>query len=78
MGTGQIEITSSGTCDVNESNWNVDQYITKTGWNEIWLDISTAGSTGGEADLTRIHFFRIYIENSSATFYIDNIEVVTD
>ena len=75
---GQIEITSSGTCDVNEYNWNVIPYITKTGWNEIWLDLSTAGTTGGSADLLQINFLRIYLLNASATFYIDNIEVVTD
>ena len=28
---GQIEITSSGTCDINEYNWNVMRYVTQTG-----------------------------------------------
>ena len=75
---GQIEITSSGACDVNEYNWNVFQYVTKTGWNEVWLDLSTAGTTGGQADLSKINYFRIYLLDSTATFYIDNIEVVTN
>ena len=75
---GQIEITSSGTCDVNEYNWNLMQYVTKTGWNEVWLDLWGAGTTGGAADLSSINYMRIYTLNSSATFYIDNIEVVTD
>ena len=75
---GQIEITSSGTCDVNEYNWNVLQHVTKTGWNEVWLDLFGAGTTGGAADLSQINYLRIYILNSSATYYIDNIEVVTD
>ena len=75
---GQIEITSSGTCDVNEYNWMLMQYVTKTGWNDVWLDLSGAGTTGGVADLTKINYLRIYTLNSSATFYIDNIEVVTD
>lgn len=76
---GQIEITSSGKCDVNEFNWNALQYITQTGWNEVWLDISGAGTTGGVADLSNINYFRIYFsEDSSATFYIDHIEVLTD
>ncbi len=78
MGYGQIEITSSSNCDVNEANWNIDQYITKTGWNEIWLEFNTAGSTGGEVDLSNVNYFRIYILDSTATFYIDNIEVLTD
>ena len=75
---GQIEITSSGTCDVNEYNWATTQYITKTGWNDVWLDISSAGVTGGEADLSAINYFRIYMLDATATFYIDQIEVVTD
>lgn len=75
---GQIEITSSGTCDVNEYNWNVIPYITQTGWNEVWLDLFSAGTTGGLADLSQINYMRIYILNSTATFYIDGIEVLTD
>lgn len=75
---GQIEITSSGTCDINEYNWNVMSYVTKTGWNEVWLDLSGAGTTGGSADLTNINFMRIYFLDATASFYIDNIEVVTD
>ena len=75
---GQIEITSSGQCDVNEYNWNVTPYITQTGWNEVWLDLFTAGTTGGMADLSSINYMRIYILDASATFYIDNIEVLTD
>ena len=75
---GQIEITSSGRCDVNEYNWNLLQYVTKTGWNEVWLDLWGAGTTGGVADLSNINYMRIYTLNSEATFYIDNIEVVTD
>ena len=75
---GQIEITSSGKCDVNEYNWYLMQYVTKTGWNEVWLDLWGAGTTGGVADLSNINYMRIYTLNGSATFYIDNIEVLTD
>ena len=75
---GQIEITSSGNCDKNEYNWHTSQYITKTGWNDIWLDFGAAGTTNGEPDLSAINYIRIYLGSSTATFYIDNIEVVTD
>ena len=79
LGTdGQIEITSSGGCDANEYNWKLSQYVTQTGWNEVWLDLWGAGTTGGEADLSNINYMRIYTLNCEATFYIDNIEVVTD
>ena len=75
---GQIEITSSGRCDVNEYNWELKQYVTKTGWNEVWLDLWAAASTGGVADLSNINYMRIYALNATATFYIDQIEVITD
>jgi hypothetical protein len=75
---GQIEITSSGKCDENEYNWNLAQCVTKTGWNDVWLSFSTAGVTGGAADLSAINYMRIYANGATATFYIDCIEVVTD
>lgn len=75
---GQIEITSSGYCDINEYGWSLFEYVTKTGWNEVWLDLSGAEITGGAADLANINYFRIYTLNGSATFYIDEIAVVTD
>ena len=75
---GQIEMTSSGDCDVNELNWNISQHVTKSGWNDVWLDLRMAGSTGGEFDFTNFNYLRIYNINSTATFYIDQIEVVTD
>jgi hypothetical protein len=76
--TGQIEITSSGNCDQNEYGWQATQYITKTGWNEIWIDMTTAQVTGGAPDLTKINYFRIYLLEVTANYYIDEIEFVTD
>jgi hypothetical protein len=75
---GQVEITSSGKCDINEYSWNILQHITQNGWNEVWLDLSVVGVTGGAADLTAINYLRIYLLNATATFYIDGIELVTD
>ena len=63
---------------MNEYNWDLMQYVTKTGWNEVWLDLWCVGTTGGVADLSNINYMRIYTLDSTATFYIDNIEVVTD
>ncbi len=78
VGIGQIEISSSGTCDKNELNWSFEQNITKSGWNDVYLPISGAGTTGGAIDLTKVNYFRIYALNGNATYYIDNIEFVTD
>lgn len=78
VGGGQIEISSSGTCDSNELNWSFEQYVVKTGWNELYLPISSAGTTGGAIDLSKVNYFRIYALNGNTNYYIDNIEFITD
>ena len=62
FGGGQIELTSGGTCDVNEMTWELGGLITENGWNEFWLPISfeSAKATGGKVDLTAVNFMRIY------------------
>ena len=61
---GQIELTSSGGCDVEERGWNIggnglkDLIVgePKDGWNLVRLDISNPGG----ADFSRINFFRMF------------------
>ena len=71
----QFEITSSGTYDKNERYWGGTGYLTKNGWNEVWLPLAQAGKCGGDADLTKINYIRLYVVPSSGTntFYIDDI-----
>ncbi len=57
---GQVEISSSGGADVLETNWAFDKNDVSNGWNLIQLQISSAGETGGGADLNNINFFRIH------------------
>lgn len=59
-GEGQFEITSSGSPDVNEYNWNTNGIPLVSGWNDVVLRLSGAGTSGGAPDLSAINFFRFY------------------
>lgn len=52
-------ITSSGTFDVNEYEWEIYLNKVKTGWNEFWLPIKNAAKTGNP-NLKAINYFRMY------------------
>ncbi len=79
---GQFELCSGGTCDVEENSWNVKTYLTRNGWNEVWLPMaSPAQSTGGELDPTRFNYFRFYASQKAGhadvvPMYIDDIRFV--
>jgi hypothetical protein len=57
---GQIEISSSGTSDNQEYNWDLSKANVVNGWNHMQLQISSAAESGGGANLDSINFFRIY------------------
>jgi hypothetical protein len=57
---GNIEISSSGTCDINELSWGVPLTGLKDGWNELDLKLSQSAITDGRTDLSAVNFFRIY------------------
>ena len=73
-GNGQIEISSSGTCDQQEYNYNPFAYEIVSGWNELELYLWEGQETGGSPDFTKINFFRIYLftdgENALALDYV--------
>ncbi|MBQ7247005.1 MAG: SGNH/GDSL hydrolase family protein [Lachnospiraceae bacterium] len=58
---GQIEVSSSGTADINETAWDILNYIKKNGWNELYLPVSKGIKTSGGADFSAINFIRVYI-----------------
>ncbi len=60
---GQIELTSSGGCDVNELNFSTSQLRWKEGTHEYALPLSSFGTTGGALDLSAINYMRIYMNN---------------
>jgi len=71
---GQIEITSSGTCDAQEYNWDLGTMDMEPGWNEWQVDIFSGRETGGMPDFEKINYFRIYFftdgENLVALDYV--------
>ncbi len=61
-----LEISSSGTCDVNELAWSLPEIGrhciggVKTGWNLVLLPLSEGYRTGGDIDLHAVNFLRLY------------------
>ena len=56
---GMLEITSSGTCDADESAWPLSGMGLHDGWNFLDLKLSDATATG-TIDLTHVNYLRIY------------------
>lgn len=73
-GNGQIELTSSGTCDVEETTWHIYDISYEDGWNEIWLPFYNCGQD--ELNYAACNFFRIYNFVDYDTYMIvDDISV---
>ncbi|MBE6767781.1 MAG: hypothetical protein E7549_02580 [Ruminococcaceae bacterium] len=66
---GQIELTSSGGCDINEANFSTTQLRWRSGTYEYALPLSSFGTTGGVLDLSAINYMRIYMNNWQDDFY---------
>ncbi|MCQ2425921.1 MAG: hypothetical protein MJ070_07230 [Lachnospiraceae bacterium] len=66
IGGGQLEITSGGDCDKEETSWSTDSLKShvvgtpKAGWNLLRFGI------GGACDFSRVNYVRIYIPNCGA------------
>ena len=62
----EFEITSGGTCDVEESAYlgTLDRFVEggiQDGWNEVIIPLSALDrKTGGDTDWAKIDFFRMY------------------
>ena len=78
----QVELTSSGNCDVSEITYSIhehlDEHITNDGWNHIQIPLSEfwRGTNNGTFDPTALNFFRLYTLNSQSNFYVDDIRLV--
>ena len=79
---GQIELSSSGKCDVQELSWNASTYVTKRGWNELKLSFANATMHSGEPfDPSRLNYFRIYLQTTDGSVpkvYLDDIYVIDE
>ena len=73
----QIELSSSGRCDVEEANWNSLGTL-HAGWNEYILSFRDAGISGGVFDMSRVNWFRFYYYlTKDVTVGISRLEIIT-
>lgn len=71
---GQIEISSSGTFDNQEQNWNVRLQYLQRGWNYVVLDLPGRARGDVPFDPVRMNYLRIYhIPTGSITTRIDHV-----
>lgn len=69
-----FELSSSGTCNVNEYEWVISKENLSSGWNELWLAVENAHVTG-TPDLASINYFRMFTTtpNSELEMMIDDV-----
>ncbi|MBR3844747.1 MAG: hypothetical protein IKM39_04495 [Clostridia bacterium] len=84
-GVGQVELSSSGGCDVAELAFSSHSYmeqIKKEGWNHISLPIDSGSKNSTDPtrifDPAKVNFFRLYLvrlnsAKESYSFNIDNL-----
>ena len=81
--SGQIELTSGAKEDVEEICWQLKEYVTESGWNEVMIPLFNAKATettGKSFDPTRLNFIRVYTQwldgTSDYPMYFDDIYFV--
>lgn len=71
-GGNSLEVTSSGTCDVEETAWDLTDFDVVSGWNTISLPL-----VGGGCDFSRVNYMRFYAlshnNESPYTIKLDHI-----
>lgn len=79
-GNNQVELGSGGRADQNEYNWDISRStLSSNSWHKVRLPFSSANTTNGAPDLTRLNWFRLYrFKNGSVTSRIDDIKLVCD
>ena len=71
-----VELTSSGNCDNNEITLDINNYVTRDGWNEIRIPLSSMGpGSASQFDPTACNYFRLFTLKSDCNFYIDHIMI---
>lgn len=74
---GQLELTSSGTCDQEETSWNISKNMLKDGWNTLYLSFESPGENA--ANLKAINYVRVYIHITGKNkVMLDELSVGTD
>lgn len=82
-GVSSIELTSSGTCDVEERGWTSDRLSVfkqlQVGWNHIVLPLASGDITGGDLNLSAINYTRIWGLTASqieTELYVTEMEII--
>ncbi len=65
--SGQLELSSSGTCDQQEICWLCSEFLKycHNGWNDIVLDLSRCSAYAADFDLSNLNWFRLYNPTAS-------------
>ncbi|MBE6758212.1 MAG: hypothetical protein E7552_06680, partial [Ruminococcaceae bacterium] len=63
---GQIELTSSGTCDKEELSYNIGALDWEINERTYTVPLSAMAKTGGDIDLSAIDYMRMYISGWNA------------
>jgi hypothetical protein len=83
LGDGQIELCSGGTCDKEEISWSVKAHVTKSGWNELYLPLSSPTWTnGGTFNPAKCNYLRVYTtwntEDAEPMLFFDDIRLTNE
>lgn len=72
-----LEITSSGTCDKEELSWKIAGSELTTGWNQVSVALSTGKASGGEIDLSKVNYLRLYVQEHDPKLivFVDAVRV---
>lgn len=70
-----FEISSSGTCDKDELGWEIPLSSVKEGWNEVYLSVTDAVTTG-KINLMEVNYLRFY--SPSLKRGTDSIDIIID
>ncbi len=73
-----VELTSSGTCDINEIAWSIPGDSLNTGWNQVRLAFAEA-KTKGNPNLKGLNFMRLTGQISGeAVIILDDIRAIAN
>ena len=83
LNKGNIELTSSGTCDRNEIDWpfSLHNVSLKVGWNYVEIPLGSMRSTAGNFDLQELNYLRwhsTYFEEETTIGLTDLKLIVLD
>lgn len=76
---GQIELCSGGGPDMYETSWNLAAYVSRSGWNELYLPLAKAGQGSKPADLSGINYIRIFfLQNGQGKVGVDSFYLTNE